>query len=57
MKKIIAYLSVLKGFFFFLKDNKKYYLIPIYLIVLIFGLLALMLGGIEKISPFLYPLI
>lgn len=57
MRKVVAYLSILKGFFHYLKNNKKYYLIPIYLVLILFGLLALLLGGIEKITPFLYPLI
>ncbi|MBA7687094.1 hypothetical protein ES703_95554 [subsurface metagenome] len=45
---------LLAEFWFFLKHNKKWWLLPILIMLLILGLLVL-LGG-TAIAPFLYPL-
>ena len=41
-------------FWYFLKHNKKWWLLPILIVLLILGLLVL-LGG-TAIAPFIYPL-
>jgi hypothetical protein len=46
--------SILKEFWLFLKYNKKWWLLPILITLLILGLLVL-LGG-SAIAPFIYPL-
>jgi hypothetical protein len=44
--------SLLTEFFWFLKDNKKWWLIPMILIFLLLGML--MMVGSGPLSPFLY---
>lgn len=46
--------SLLVEFWYFLKHNKKWWLLPILIVLLILGLLVL-LGG-TAIAPFIYPL-
>lgn len=46
--------SLLAEFWFFIKYNKKWWLLPILIILLFLGLLIL-LGG-TAIAPFIYPL-
>ena len=46
--------GLLREFWEFLKHNKKWWLLPILIVLLIFGLLVI-LGG--AISPWLYPLL
>jgi len=46
--------SLLREFWLFLKYNKKCWLLPILIILLLLGLLVL-LGG-TSIAPFIYPL-
>ncbi len=46
--------TLLGEFFRMLKENKKYWLIPLLLVLLAFGLL-LMLGG-TAVAPFIYNL-
>ena len=46
--------SLLAEFWYFLKYNKKWWLLPILIILLVLGLLVL-LGG-TAIAPFIYPL-
>ena len=46
--------SFLAEFWFFLKHNKKWWLIPILVTLLLLGLIVL-LGG-TAIAPFIYPL-
>lgn len=47
-------MSLLGELWFFLKHNKKWWLLPIFIILIILGVLIL-LGG-TAIGPFLYPL-
>lgn len=46
--------SLLREFWLFLKYNKKWWLLPILIVLLLLGLLVL-LGG-TAIAPFIYPL-
>ncbi len=46
--------SILAEFWFFLKHNKKWWLLPIFIILLLLGLLV-WLGG-TAVAPFIYPL-
>jgi len=46
--------SIFKEFWLFLKYNKKWWLLPIIITLLILGLLVL-LGG-SGLAPFIYPL-
>ena len=46
--------GLLKEFWSFLMHNKKFWLIPIILIFLLFGLLIIF-GG-SSVAPFIYPL-
>jgi len=46
--------GLLREFWEFLKHNKKWWLLPILIVILVFGLLVV-LGG--AISPWLYPLL
>jgi len=46
--------SLLREFWLFLKYNKKWWLLPILLILLLLGLLVLLSG--TAIAPFIYPL-
>ena len=47
-------ISLPTEFWFFLKHNKKWWLLPILVILLLLGVLV-MLGG-TAIAPFIYPL-
>lgn len=46
--------SFVKEFWYFLKQNKKWWLIPILVVLLLLGVLVF-LGG-TAIAPFIYPL-
>jgi hypothetical protein len=46
--------NILSDFFSFLLHNKKWWMIPILICLLLFGLL-LVLGG-SSLAPFIYPL-
>lgn len=46
--------SAIQDFFLFLKENKKWWLIPMLLIV--FGLGGILLLGTGPLAPFIYPL-
>jgi len=46
--------SLLKEFWLFLKHNKKWWMLPIIITLLLLGLIVL-LGG-TAIAPFIYPL-
>ena len=46
--------SIVTEFWFFLKHNKKWWLLPIFIILLILGLLVLLSGS--ALAPFIYPL-
>lgn len=46
--------SLVAEFWFFLKHNKKWWLLPILIVLLVLGLIVL-LGG-TAIAPFIYPL-
>jgi hypothetical protein len=48
-------LSIVQEFVLFLRENKKWWLIPIIVMVLIIG--ALLIFGAGPLSPFLYTLI
>ena len=43
-----------KEFFLFLKENKKWWLIPILLVLALMGLLVALSGS--AVAPFIYPL-
>lgn len=45
--------SLLREFWDFLRHNKKWWLLPIVIVLLIFGLL-IWLGG-TSVAPFIYP--
>jgi hypothetical protein len=47
--------SILKEFFLFLRQEKKWWLMPLALILLVFGALMVFSSG-SVLSPFLYPL-
>lgn len=46
--------SLISEFWEFLKHNKKWWLLPIILILLVMGILVLMSGS--ALAPFIYPL-
>jgi len=46
--------NILREFLDFLRHNKKWWLLPIVLILLLLGLIVLLSGS--AIAPFLYPL-
>ncbi|MBN1805957.1 MAG: hypothetical protein JW837_11965 [Sedimentisphaerales bacterium] len=46
--------NILTEFWIFLKHNKKWWLLPILIILLLMGLLVLLSG--TAIAPFIYPL-
>jgi hypothetical protein len=46
--------SLVGEFFIFLKHNKKWWLLPILLLLLALGLLVILSGS--SIAPFIYPL-
>jgi hypothetical protein len=46
-------ISFLKEFWEFLKERKKYWLFPILLVLLVFGLLIILSQG-SAIAPFIY---
>ena len=47
--------SLIKEFYFFIKHEKKWWMIPLIAILLIFGALILFAGS-SSLAPFLYPL-
>ena len=46
-------ISFLKEFWEFLKERKKYWLFPILLVLLVFGLLIILSQG-SAVAPFIY---
>lgn len=46
--------SLLKEFWLFLKHNKKWWMLPIIITLLLLGLIILLVG--TAIAPFIYPL-
>jgi|TARA_B110000438_G_C15810092_1_gene649227 hypothetical protein len=46
-------MGFLKEFFYFIKVRKKYWLIPILLVLLIFGALIILSQG-SAVAPFIY---
>jgi len=46
-------LSFLKEFFFFLKERKKYWLLPIIIVLALFGALIVLSQG-SAVAPFIY---
>ena len=46
--------SLLSDFWFFLKHNKKWWLLPLIAVLLLFGLLMMLSGS--ALAPFIYPL-
>ncbi len=46
--------SIITEFWLFLKYNKKWWLLPVIIILLVLGLLTLLSG--TAIAPFIYPL-
>lgn len=50
-----AFVTFLRDFWNFLKARKKYWLLPMMLILLLFGLLLVLTGG-TAVAPFIYTL-
>jgi hypothetical protein len=48
--------SLIKEFFLFIKQEKKWWLVPLIAVLLIIGAL-LVLAGSSPLAPFIYPLI
>lgn len=48
-------MDFLKDFWFFLKERKKFWLLPILLVLLLFGALIVLTSG-SALAPFLYTL-
>jgi hypothetical protein len=48
-------MEFLKDFWCFLKDRKKFWLLPLILVLLLFGILMVLTGG-SAIAPFIYAL-
>ena len=46
-------LSFLKEFYFFLKERKKYWLLPIIIVLALFGALIVLSQG-SVVAPFIY---
>jgi len=51
----VAKQSLAKEFFLFIKHEKKWWLIPLIMVLLIVGALV-MFAGSSPLAPFLYPL-
>ncbi|PWU09143.1 MAG: hypothetical protein C5B50_28030 [Verrucomicrobia bacterium] len=45
-----------REFLGFLRDNKKWWLLPIVIVLLLFGLLVLLSTAYPGLAPFIYPL-
>jgi hypothetical protein len=48
-------MEFLKDLWCFLKDRKKFWLLPLILVLLLFGILIVLTGG-SAIAPFIYAL-
>jgi hypothetical protein len=48
-------MEFLKEFWLFMKERKKWWLVPVILILLLFGVLIVFTGG-SAIAPFIYTL-
>ena len=46
-------ISIIKEFFIFLKERKKYWLYPIVIVLLFFGILIVLSQG-SAVAPFIY---
>ncbi|MBN1398552.1 MAG: hypothetical protein JXA06_11015 [Bacteroidetes bacterium] len=49
----MAKLKILKEYFSFLKENKKWWLLPIIIVLVLFGLLIVLTEG-SALAPFIY---
>jgi hypothetical protein len=49
----MAKLKILKEYFSFLKENKKWWLLPFVIILVLFGLLIVLTKG-SALAPFIY---
>jgi hypothetical protein len=49
----MAKLKILKEYFSFLKENKKWWLLPLVIILVLFGLLIVLTKG-SALAPFIY---
>jgi len=49
----MAKLKILKEYFQFLKENKKWWLLPFVIILVLFGLLIVLTKG-SALAPFIY---
>ena len=49
----MAKLKILKEYFSFLKENKKWWLLPIIVVLVLFGLLIVLTEG-SALAPFIY---
>jgi hypothetical protein len=49
----MAKLKILSEYFSFLKENKKWWLLPIVIVLVLFGLLIVLTKG-SAIAPFIY---
>jgi hypothetical protein len=48
-------MNLLKDLWYFMRERKKYWLVPVIIAILIFGLLVVFGGG-SAIAPFIYTL-
>ena len=48
-------MDFLKDLFLFMKERKKFWLVPVILVLLLLGLL-IVLGGSSAVAPFIYTL-
>jgi len=49
----MAKLKILKEYFSFLKENKKWWLLPFVIVLVLFGLLIVLTKG-SALAPFIY---
>ena len=48
-------MAILRDLWGFMKERKKYWLVPIIIVILLFGLL-MVFGGSSALAPFIYTL-
>ncbi len=49
--------SLVSDFIWFLRENKKWWLIPLVVLVLVLGLIALLAAKASILAPFIYPVL
>jgi len=50
-----SFMEFLRDLWYFMKERKKYWLVPIIIVMLLFGLL-IVFGGGSALAPFIYTL-